>query len=170
MTFLSYICSGASLAAMIISSLLKGKSMRGILLLVLLANIMMAMSYVFAGQAGGAVSCFIGAGTALINNFYDMRGKKLPVWLIGIYAAAFVGANLAVFSAPKDILAIVASIAFILCIGQKSGRMYRFWTLVNMVLWCTYDALGLAFGTLVSHLIQLGFTVVGMLVHDRKKK
>lgn len=167
---LSYVCSGASLLAMIVSSLLKGKNMRGILLLVLFANVLMAMSYVFAGQAGGAVSCFIGAGTALINNFYDMRGKALPMWLIGLYALAFIVANLFVFSAPKDVLAILASLAFIMCIGQKNGKMYRFWTLVNMCLWCTYDALGRAFGTLTSHCLQLGFTVVGTIVHDRKKK
>ena len=66
-------------------------------------------------------------------------------------------------------LVIVASLTFVMCIGQKSGAKYRFWTIVNMVLWCTYDVLAPAYSALATHIPQLLFTVAGMIIHDRKK-
>lgn len=67
-------------------------------------------------------------------------------------------------------LVIVASLTFILCIGQPNGAKYRFWTIVNMVLWCTYDLIAPAYPSLVTHVSLLIFTVFGMILHDRKQK
>jgi len=72
------------------------------------------------------------------------------------------------FSVPVAV-AIMATLAFVLCIGQKSGAKYRFWTAVNLVLWCTYDVMTASFGTLAVHIAQILFTVLGMLLFDRKK-
>ena len=69
---------------------------------------------------------------------------------------------------PLGVLVIVASLTFILCIGQKNGPKYRFWTLINMALWCTYDILSGSYSVLVTHGIQLSFTIIGMIIHDRK--
>ena len=68
------------------------------------------------------------------------------------------------------ILVIVASLTFIMCIGQKNGAKYRFWTIVNMSLWCVYDILSRSFGALVTHIPLLLFTVAGMIIHDRNNK
>lgn len=154
---------------MIISSLLKGKNMKKILLFVFLGNFLVATSYLIDGQGAGAVSCFIGAAQAIINSFYDAKEKPLPKWLIATYAAAFIVANLLVFQVPVDVIAIIASLTFIMCVGQKTGARYRVWTVINMVLWCTYDLLRPAHGPLITHVILLVFTLGGMLWHDRKK-
>lgn len=171
MALLSYILSLAGLGAMIIASLIKGKNMKTILLFVFAGNILVATSYVLTGGYNGAASCYLGGAQTIINYFFDARKKPLPKWLITVYALAFVGLNLAVggFSA-LGILAIVASLTFILCIGQKVGSKYRFWTLVNMILWCLYDVLSASFGVLFTHATQLIFAVIGMVIHDRADK
>ena len=166
---MAYTLSILGLISMIVSSLLKGKNMKKILLFVFLGNFLVATSYLIDGQGAGAVSCFIGAAQAIINSFYDAKGKPLPTWLIVTYAAAFIVANLLVFAVPVDVIAIIASLTFIMCVGQKTGAKYRIWTVINMVLWCTYDLLRAAHGPLTTHVILLVFTVVGMLLHDRKK-
>ena len=167
---LSYILSLAGLGAMITASLIKGKNMKTILLFVFLGNIFVATSYLLSGGINGAVSCYIGGAQTLINYFYDRNKKPLPKWLIAVYAVAFVVLNLITGFSWLCVLAIIASLTFILCIGQKVGSKYRFWTLVNMGLWCLYDVLSGPFGVLFTHGTQLVFALVGMVIHDRNNK
>lgn len=168
---LSLVC----LASMIAASLVKGKNMKLILLLVFCGNFSIAVSYLLAGEGiNGAASCFIGAAQSVINYFFDSKGKPLPKWLIGIYMAAFVVVNLVVsFSSgfnPLCLLAIVASLTFVMMIDQDNGAKYRFWVICNSVLWCIYDVLSKSPSNFATHVCLLAFTVVGMIIHDRKKK
>lgn len=169
---LSTALSVGGLLAMIIASLIKGKNMKTILLFVFLGNMLVATSYLVAGNGiNGAVSCYIGAAQTIINYFFDAKKKPLPVWLIVVYAVTFVVLNLVIAGiTPLCILAIIASLTFILCIGQKVGSKYRFWTLVNMGLWCLYDILSGSFGVLFTHGTQLVFAVIGMIIYDRNER
>lgn len=146
--------------------------MKKILFFVFCGNVLVATSYLLDGSGfNGAASCYLGGIQAIINYFFDAKGKPLPKWLVAVYAIAFIAVNLAVGGlSTLGILAIVASLTFIMCIGQKNGAKYRFWTIVNMVLWCLYDVLSKSFGALTSHIPLLVFTVAGMIIHDRKKK
>lgn len=170
MQILSYILSLLGLASMIIASLIKGKNMKTILLFVFLGSMFVATSYVLTDSINGAVSCYIGAAQSIINYFFDVKKKPLPKWLIVIYAVAFVVLNLMTGFSWLCVLAIVASLTFILCIGQKVGSKYRFWTLVNMGLWCLYDVLSGSFGVLFTHGTQLVFALIGAIIHDRNSK
>lgn len=172
MEILSYVLSLMGLASMITASLVKGKSMKTILFLVFCGNIFIAVSYLLGGSGiNGAASCFIGGAQAIINYFFDSKNKPLPKWLVAIYAAAFIIVNIWVAGVNfLCVLAIIASLTFIMCIGQKNGAKYRFWTIVNNVLWCAYDVFSKSFGALTTHIPLLIFTVVGMIIHDRKKK
>ena len=169
---LSYILSFGGLLSMIIASLIKGKNMKTILLFVFSGSMLVATSYLLAGNGvNGAISCYIGAAQTIINYFFDAKKKPLPKWLIVIYSMAFIAFNLIIGGVtPLCILAIIASLTFILCIGQKVGSKYRFWTLVNMALWCLYDVLSGSFSVLFTHGTQLIFAVIGMIIYDRNLK
>ncbi len=172
MQILSYVLSLLGLVSMILASLIKGQNMKKILFFVFCGNVLVATSYLIGGSGiNGAASCYLGGIQAIINYFFDSKNKPLPHWLVAVYAIAFIALNLAVggFSA-LGILAIVASLTFIMCIGQKNGAKYRFWTIVNMILWCVYDILSKSYGALATHIPLLVFTVVGMLIHDKKKE
>lgn len=170
MQILSYILSLLGLASMVIASLVKGKNMKTILLFVFMGSMFVATSYLMTGGINGAVSCYIGAAQSIINYFFDAKKKPLPRWLIAVYAVAFVVLNLMTGFSWLCMLAIVASLTFILCIGQKVGSKYRFWTLVNMGLWCLYDVLSGSFGVLFTHGTQLVFALIGAIIHDRNSK
>ena len=172
MKALSYALSLTGLLCMIAASLVKGEKMKTILALVFFGNALVATSYVVGGSGlNGAASCYIGAAQTLINYFFDRKQKPLPAWLIALYAVAIVVCNLLVggFTA-LGLLAIVATLTFILCIGQKDGARYRFWTIVNSVLWCLFDLLSQSYNALITHVALLTFTVIGMIIHDRKQR
>ena len=173
MEVLSYILSIAGLICIIAASLVKGKNMKTILFLVFMANVLVATGYLVGGSGiNGAISCYIGSAQTIINYFFECKGKPIPKWLVAIYCLAFVVVNIVIGGINLlCLLAIIASLTFVMCIGQKSGAKYRFWTIVNMLLWCSYDVASKSFGTLIgTHIPQLAFTVVGMVIHDRKKK
>ena len=146
--------------------------MKKILMFVFMGNMLVATSYLLAGNwINGAASCYLGALQSIINYFYDVKMRPLPLWLVTVYAVAFVVLNIAVGGiSPLGILAIVASLTCVMCIGQKSGAKYRFWTLFNFILWGLYDALSGAWEVLATvHIPLFIFTLAGMIVHDRKK-
>ncbi len=166
--YISMALSIGGLVSMILASTVKTRSMRLILTFVFFGNFLVATSYLIDGNNNGAACCYIGAAQALINYFFDKNNKPIPKWLVVIYAAVIVGINLAVLTEILDLLAIIASLTFILCIGQSDGAKYRFWTSVNMVLWITYDIIKGSYAALFTHVSLLLFTVLGKLIHDRK--
>ncbi len=173
MSILPVILSIIGLVCMISASLIKGERMKLILFLVFLGNVVVATSYLLDGKGlNGAAACYLGGVMSIINYFFDSRNIPIPKWLIGVYAVAIVALNIWVAGGvtPLGILVIIASLTFVLCIGQSNGASYRFWTIVNMVLWCTYDFIAPAYPALVTHIPLLLFTVAGMIIHDRKKE
>ena len=173
MKTLAFILSILGLVSMISASLVKGEKMKLILFFVFCGNALVATSYLLDGAGiNGAASCYLGAVMSIINYFFDSKNVPVPKWLIGIYAIAIAGLNIWVAGGitPLGILVIVASLTFILCIGQTNGAKYRFWTIVNMVLWCSYDIIAPVYPSLVTHVSLLIFTVAGMIIHDRKNK
>lgn len=172
MKFLSYALSALGFIAVVTASLLKGKKMKQILLLVFCGNFLYATSYLVGGSGiNGAASCYLGGITAIINYFFDAKDKLIPKWLAMLYAAAFILVNLWVGGFNfLVLLAILATLCFVLCIVQQNGKRYRFWTAINLLLWCTYDILTASYGTMLAHIGQLTFNVIGMLIHDRKQR
>ena len=187
METLAFIFSTLGLIAMLTSSLIKGKNMKKILILVFLSNAFVAISYLLGGSGfNGAASCLLGALFSIVNYFFDAKEKPIPKWLAAFYGLSFVAVNVFVsFNSIVSfgdtvsidykalilcILAILGTLAFVMCIGQKNGAKYRFWTVMNMMMWCIYDLISGNIQVLITHVIQLSFAVIGMIIHDRKNK
>lgn len=170
---LAYLLSLSGLVSMILASLIKGEKMKTILFLVFCGNFFVGTSYLLDGSGiNGAAALYLGAIQTLINYFYESKQKSIPKWLSACYAIAIIALNIIVAGKVTflGVLVIVASLTFIFCIGQKNGAGYRFWTIVNMLLWCLYDVLAGTYSALMTHAALLVFTVVGMIMHDRNKK
>lgn len=170
MEVLAFVLSTLGTVCICIPPLLKGKNMKLILLLICLTNVLIATSYFLTGAYNGAATCCVGAVQTIVNYFFERKEKPIPKWLIGIYAVVFLSVNLLVFANVWDVLALLASLAFIMAICQKNGKSYRLWTLVNTALWLVYDGITMSFGPFSTHAIQLTTILFGMLIHDRKKK
>ena len=172
MNVLPYIFSILGLSCMITSVLLKGEKMKLTLFFVFCGNFLVATSYILNGAGiNGAATCYLGGLQSIINYFYAAKDKAIPNWLLIVYGIAFTGVNIWVAGGVTalGLLIIVASLTFIMCIGQPNGAKYRFWTIINMVLWCVYDLAVPAYPSLINHVALLLFTVAGMFMYDRKQ-
>lgn len=169
---ISYVFSIIALIFMTIPSVLKGKKMTFILILLFLGNALMGISYLQSNGINGAVSSFFGALTTAINFGFLLKHKNVPPWLITLYVAISILINLWVSGgfAAESILVIGASLAYQLGAAGKSGMQYRFWVLFNLLLWCVYDVISLSYSVLITHSIQFLINIVSMLIYDRKIK
>ncbi|MBQ6999003.1 MAG: YgjV family protein [Clostridia bacterium] len=173
MQVLSYILSTLGLISMLVASAVKGKRMKLILFLAFCGNLFVATSYHIGGSGiNGAAACYLGAVMTIINYFFESKDIPLPKWLISIYAICMVALNLWVAGGLSLFsgIAIIASLVYILAIIQKSGAGYRFWTIINMILWCTYDIITGSYSVLITHVPQLVTALVSAFFHDRKGK
>ena len=172
MQTLAYILSVAGLISMILASLVKGEKMKTVLFFVFCGNALVGTSYLLDGSGiNGAAALYLGAAQTIINYFFESKQKPIPKWLLCIYAVAVIVLNIAVAGkvTALGVLVIIASLTFIFSIGQPNGAKYRVWTIINLTLWCLYDILAVVYSALFTHVILFVFTVVGMIVHDRRK-
>ena len=172
MEILAFVFSILGQIMIITASLLKGKRMKLILLLLVGANFSYATSYVLNGTGiNGAASCYLGGLIAIVSYFFDSKGKQSPHWLLAIYAALFAAVNI-IFGTDilLTILAIAATMCFVISIAQPNGKMFRFWTIGNLVCWITFDIISGTYSTLLAHSCQLAGTILGVILHDRKEK
>ena len=127
----AFVLSTLGAICLCIPPLIKGKTMRMILLLVFSANVCIALNYALTGAYTGAATCCIGAGQTIINFFFERKEKALPKWLIVIYALVFTIVNVAFFKHVADIFALLAALVFVLGISVGDGRKYRLLALIN---------------------------------------
>lgn len=167
---LSYIFNFLGLGCFIISYLVKGRKMGVILFLNFCGNAWIGFAYLADGKGiNGAISSFLGAFPAIINYFFSVREKRLPIWLIGVYACAFIAVNLWLGGITwATALAIVACLCSVMAIAQSSGKQYRIWSLCNSGFWGIYDILMHTYGGLIIHVVLFLFTLVGMFINDKK--
>ncbi len=168
---MSYLLSTLGLAVLIVASFIKGETIKKTLYLVLAGNLLVATSYLFTDNGvNGAISSYIGSAQALINIFFAKRNKKIPVWLLVVYALSFIVANFAVLSDAIGIVALMATLCFVGCVSSKTGTGYRIWQTANNLLWILYDILSASYGPLVTHSVLCLFTLAGILWNDLRKK
>ena len=147
------------------ASLVRGSRMKLILLLVFAANFSFATSYLLnEGGINGAAPCSSGGILAIVNFWFTAKNKPFPKWLPVLYGALFVAVNV-IFGTD---MGKKMGGGGIMGIGQSNGAKYRFWTLGNLILWVTFDLVSMSISTLIPHLFQVGCTVLGMILYDRK--
>ena len=147
-----------------------GKNMKVILAFNFTGNLLVGLSYLMVGQLSGAAICAVACVQVIINFIFDLKGKKVPVWLIIIYAVAFLSVNLITFASWFDIFALIAAMLFVVSVAQSDAKYYRLLYFTNSAVWILYDFLAKAYGNLSTHIVLVIATFISMLVRDRKTK
>ena len=140
--------------------------------LLFIANISSGVGYIADGAAGynAAGSCIIAAFQAIVSYLFQSKGKPVPKWLIAIYALSFVVFNVAISGINLPcVMAIIATLSFVMCIVQPNGKTFRFWCIFNNTSWIAYDFIARTYSGLIIHVTMLLVTVLGILLHDLKK-
>lgn len=171
MQIIYMVLSVLGLVSFVVASLVKGENVKTNLFFVFIGSVFVGASYLLAPSGiNGAVSAFIGALQAIINYFFNAKNKAVPIWLTAIFAAVFLGMNIAVLDSWTGVIAILATLCFVGGVSAKSGKGYRTWQMGNNLLWVCYDIFSRSYGPLLSHGVQLGFTAFGAWINDYRKK
>lgn len=173
MPILAYALKTISTIITMAAVLVKGANLNLIQVLLFIANIISGVGYLADGAAGlnAAGSCIIAAFQAIVSYLFQSKNKPTPKWLIAIYALSFVVFNVVISGINLPcILAIIATLCFVMCIVQPNGKMFRLWSVVNNVSWIAYDLVAKTYSGLIIHVTMLIVTLVGIIWHDRKKK
>ena len=114
--------------------------------------------------------CFIACIQVVINFIFDVKGKKIPLWLIAIYIVSYLSVNLLTFAYWYDVLALVAALLFVISVAQSAAKYYRIFYFSNSTVWIIYDLLAGAYGNLATHIVLFIATLVSMIVRNKDKK
>lgn len=149
------------------------KKMTGVLIFNLIGNFIVGINYPLSGSlsTSGMVICLVACVQVFINFFFFTRKEKeVPKWIIPVYLVVFYAVNLLSFSQWYDALVFGTSTCYVLSISQKSTRMYRILYCTNSALWILYDFLAHSYSNLATHIALVVFTLVSMVVNDRKEE
>ena len=171
METLAFILSVTGFLTAIMPNLLKGKNMKLILFFLVCANLSYALSYLAAGKGiNGSAANFLGTVIAAVNFIFESKGNPIPKWLVGIYFAVAIVLQLLVAPISYETAIILAAVmAFLMCVLQPNGKLYRVWAMLNILLWVLYDIVTKSYSQLLVHSLSVITIVVGMILHDRKK-
>lgn len=146
------------------------KKMKTVLIFNLLGNILVGVSYFLdAGYSGGFI-CAVAVVELIINYTFTSRDKKIPVWIIVLNACLFIAVNLITFKYWYDLLALLASLLFVLSIVQASAKFYRVLYILNSLVWIAYDVLAKVYGNLFTHGVLFIAILIAIIVRDVKKE
>ena len=145
-----------------------GKKMKNVLLMNLVGNFLVAVSYLMVSGFSGAAVCFTACVQVVINYQFNVRGKRLPNALLVVYALVFLAVNLTAYTGWYDLFSLAATLVYVLSMAQSSVRSFRVLYAVNSLLWILYDIMAGAYGNLVTHVILLVCTGVSIGMNGRK--
>ena len=172
MQIISFVLNALGLLSIILASLIKGEKMKQVLFFIFLSNVLVATGYLLTGNGiNGAVSGYLAGVQSIVNYLFESKNKPIPKWLISLYALSFIAANL-FFGGFNfyTLLAVAACMGFIAGILQKNGRNYRLCTVGVTAIWSAYDILTRSYNGLMTHGTLFFVNLVGILIHDLKKK
>lgn len=146
------------------------KKMQTVLVFNFLGNFLVGASYLLVSSLSGGLICFVACVQVIINYIFATKGKKVPGWLVAIYAVAFLSVNMASFAHWYDVLSLLAALCFVLSVAQPDPKYYRLFFITNSSLWIVYDALAGAYGNLFTHVALFIATFIAIFVRDVKNK
>ena len=159
----------ASIAAMVLGFFEPfNKKMSVVLVFSFVANLLVGISYVLVGGVSGALICVIAGIQLLINFVFNVKGKKVPMWLIIIYSLAYCTVNILTFAKWYDIFSLGAALGFVFSMAQSNPKYYRMLLILNMGSWLMYDILAQAYGNMVMHISSVLTILIAIYVRDVK--
>lgn len=164
----SYIASGISTVLGLCEPF--SKKMRTVLIFNFLGNFLVGLSYLLVYAFNGAIICLVACIEVVINYIFDSKNKKVPKWLIVLYAIAFIAVNLVGFKYWFDVIALLAALCFVISVAQPDPKYYRLLFITNSSLWIIYDIFAKAYGNLFTHVALFIATLIAIFVRDVKNK
>ena len=146
------------------------KKMKTVLLFKFLVNGLVCANYLLTSSISGALICAVAILCLFINYGYTSKNRNIPTWIVVLHSVIFLAANLLTFAHWYDVLTLIASLLFVLCIAQNTTKYYRLLYIGNCLIWIPYDILAGAWGNFFTHTVLTIAIFVSIIMNDRKKE
>ena len=144
--------------------------MKTILIFNFLGNLLVGISYLLVVKWSGAAICFVACVQVLINYCFDVKQKKLPIWLVLVYMVLFGSVNIVSFAAWYDCFSLIAAMIFVLSIAQSNTKYYRLLYISNSMMWIIYDLFAGAYANLFTHVALFFGISIAIYMRDLNEK
>ena len=153
----------AFFAAMCLAVTFFLKDKKKILIFNIVGTCFFAVEYLLLNAFVGVVSnciSLIGLVWYFIN---DRKGKKKDYISISVMSALFIIFGIVTFTKWVDVLVIIASLTYTYSIWQSDNFVYRWYGIINSILWMVYNFVYIAFVSIVFETICLIAKIVGVI-------
>ncbi len=169
MSTLSFIMSTVALVLYSCSYFFNNK--RNYLILQLVGNAFLSLSYLLMGAYFTMVSVGIGIGRGLICYSYEKRNKKVPVYMIMalcfVTILSYIIINYVILSgnsSPWDVLYLFASCMYAITFAIRNIKLMRYLVLIPHMSAIAYNLLvGAPISSAISYGIEFVITVVAII-------
>ncbi len=141
-----------------------------IILMLILVNLLSSINFIMLQSYSGAIVCFFAIAQTIINKKFENKNQQVPKKIILIYILISIVLGLFVFTKWIDVLPIVCAILYIFAIVQNKEKNIRKLSLINVIIWLSYDLISQAYAIFISDFLTLISILVGMYRFDFKKK
>ena len=146
------------------------KHRKHILIVLLLLNLFSALNFLFLGSYSGAYVCFFAIFEMIINYLFEIKGKEVPIWVIGIYVIVNIALGMLSYKSAIDILPIVCALLYCATVLVRKESNIRKLMLGNQSIWLIVDLTVKAYMFSISNILTIISIIIAMYRYDYKKK
>lgn len=139
------------------------------LALSVLVKLLYAINIAMLAEYAGMVTQLISVVITIIAFIYAKKVKDIPKWMTGIFIGATVLCGILTCKRLVGIMAIMCGITYALIVSSKNMKNIRRLTLIQSILWTTYDFLIGAYTASISSAFVFVSTIIAILRYDIKK-
>ncbi len=140
-----------------------------IIFLMVLINVFSAISFILLGSLSGALICGFAVMQAIVNKHFESKSGKVPKGIVAVYIVISIIIGVVSFKKLVDVIPTICSIMYSITILQSKEKNIRILSLINMLLWVAFDLSYGAYTTVISDLVTVVSTLIGMYRFDYKK-
>jgi hypothetical protein len=169
-----YIAQGITiLTALTVIVGMQMKSMKGILIGQILANLFSASTYFLLGGFSGAGICLLAIVQAVVMFFYEQKKKTPHLMVIITFILLYITCSIIYYKSFIDIFSATAAVCYAMSIAQKNPTVSRLWYVFNPLFWLVYSLFTRAYANVVMYVCIFISTVIALIRVDgifRKKQ
>ncbi len=146
------------------------KNIKAILICQLICNGVGALSYILLDGLSGCGIYLVALGQSIVYFLFRIKNKKSPLWIAVIFIALFLVCSLATYQSLRDLISALAAMTCALSLIQEKASGYRFFMLLNGIIWMVYDINVSAYTMIISHIVTALSAGIGIIRLDIKRK
>lgn len=150
------------------------RSMKAILVMEIITNLMTASTYILLGSLSGMWVCVVAAVQAILLSRLNMQHgnsqEKKRKFIVMVFALVYVIGSIVVYERPVDVFPCICALIFSFSVCQKDALYYKMIATFNPLFWIFYDYATGAYTTILTRVMLIVLTGIGIVRLMRQRK